>query len=70
MKPKLKRDWVGLKVRTLVELESRCMKIPIGTVCMVKLNRAGLTLETEKCPNCGVALYIRRVQEWCVEIID
>lgn len=68
-KPRLKRDWVGRKVRTVVMMRNGNMEIPIGTVCEVTYNRGGLTLKTEPCDCCGVAIYITRVPERDVRLL-
>lgn len=60
--PKLKRDYKGLKVKTLVPLNNRFMEIPAGTVCVVQEAWSyWVTLGTEPCPHCGVRVFIRKV---------
>lgn len=68
-KPKLKRDWVGRQVRTLRELRNGNENIRVGTVLTVKENRGGLHLVSERCPHCGVSVYIRGVPEWHVQLL-
>lgn len=68
-KPRLKRDWKGLHVRSLIELKNGHERIPSGTVFTVRENCRGLRLEGPKCPRCGVSVFITRVREWDVEII-
>lgn len=59
----LKRDWNGRYVKTKVELTNGHTRIPKGTVLRVRENYAGLRLETEACPHCGVSVFITRVPE-------
>ena len=68
-KPRLKRDWIGRKVRTLRELRNYWGMIPAGTVCAVDDNHSGLRLATEPCDHCGVKIYISRVPESDVELL-
>ncbi len=69
-RPKRKMDWDGLKVKTLVDLHTNRMKVPAGTVCTVTRNYAGLSLEVAACSKCGVSIYIKKVRERDVVIID
>lgn len=68
-KPKLKRDWIGRKVRTLVELRSGIATIPLGAILEVYGNRGGLFLRSDACPHCGVMVHVRGVPEWDVEVL-
>ena len=68
-KPKLKRGWEGLRVRTKRELRSGMYRFPSGTECRVIRNYGGLSLETETCKTCGVSVFITRVPEEAVEIL-
>lgn len=68
-KPKLKRDWVGRRVQTLIELRNGWGVIPAGTVLMVDRNHAGLALISDPCDHCGLAVSIRRVPESAVELL-
>lgn len=61
--PKLKRDWIGRKVRTKVVLRNGVMEIPEGTVLRVTHNHAGLRLVSDACEHCGVRVYISKVPE-------
>ena len=69
-KPKRKCDWEGLKVRSLRVLRNGNIKIPSGSKFTVTRNYGGLTLESDQCPNCGVSVYITRVPEHDVEILE
>ena len=68
--PKLKRDWVGLQVRTTVPLKSGYMEFPEGTILTVIENYGGLRLKGPKCPHCGVSIFISGVPERDVVILD
>ena len=67
--PKLKKDWVGLKVVTLREIRNRLTIIPAGTECIVEKNYGGLRLSTKPCKCCGVGIFITKVPEEDVDII-
>lgn len=69
MKPKLKRDWVGRKVRSLHAMQNGYYVIPKGTVFVVVVNRGGLRLRTEPCKCCGVSCFISKVRESSVELL-
>lgn len=69
-RPKLKRDWEGRKVRTLLPMRNGMMEIPAGTVCTVRRNYAGLRLSTDPCSCCGVRVSISKVGECDVELLD
>lgn len=69
-RPKLKRDWIGLTVKTVCELRNGYTCIPPGTVCKVADYCRGLKLKTAKCPHCGLAAYITRVPERDVVIVS
>ncbi|KKN36053.1 hypothetical protein LCGC14_0777480 [marine sediment metagenome] len=76
-KPKLKRDWIGRRVRALralshgrfVDGRSHHMAIPEGKILTVTHSWNGLTLRTDPCPSCGVRLFITRVSEHDVELL-
>jgi len=61
--PKLKRDYIGLIVKTKWELENHHEVIPQGTICKVTYAKGGLTLKTKSCKCCKVAVYLRCVSE-------
>jgi hypothetical protein len=56
-RPKLKRDWVGLNVRLLAEVETKGGAIfPIGTIMEVTRNFGGLHLTAVRaCKECRLA---------------
>lgn len=68
--PRLKRDWVGLKVITRRDMQTSMIVIPLGTECTVIRNYGGLNLTTSKCESCGVRMRINKVPESYVDIID
>lgn len=61
MWPKLKRDHIGLMVKTIVPMRNGMINIPTGTICKVEYARGGLSLETQPCEKCGVSVFIRKV---------
>jgi len=69
-KPKRKKDWVGLRVRSRKDLRNALGKIPAGTIFTVNRNYAGLQLESDPCPHCGVRFFITKVSERDVTIIE
>lgn len=60
-------DWVGMRVRSKVALRNGNNSMPAGTIYTVSYARSGLTMESEKCPCCGVSQYIRSVPPRDVE---
>ena len=69
MIPKLKRDWVGLRVRSLVPLANGYVRVPAGTLFEVRRNYSGLALLSLPCGACGVQAYMSHVPETAVEIV-
>lgn len=67
--PRLKRDWVGRKVRTRRELRNGMGIIPAGTVVTVTSNHSGLSLSTDSCGSCGVRVLISKVPERDVDLL-
>lgn len=67
--PKLKRDWIGRKVRTKNVLRNGNSIIPAGTELIVADNHSGLRLRSEPCEHCGVSIYITRVPESSVTLL-
>ena len=53
--------WLGELVITNNSISSSVGRVSGGTVCTVKHKRAGLKIQTPKCPHCGVSLGITRV---------
>lgn len=72
-KPKLKRDWVGRRVRLVNRVVSRGGKIfEAGTVMNVIRNHSGLHLTAEQvCDKCGLGdlHWVRGVSEDSVELL-
>jgi hypothetical protein len=68
--PKLKRDWKGLKVKTLVPLQNGAITIERGTILTVVENHNGLKLHKDPCPHCGVGVFITKVPEYDVVIVE
>lgn len=66
------RDWAGLKVRTLVELENGYVTIPIGTIADVDghVGGFGLSLVCAPCSHCGMRAHISKVSTASVEPIN
>lgn len=73
--PKLKRDWVGRKVRTRYELANGDVIIPAGAVLTVRHNGGarqqggGLTLVAPPCECCHVRVFITHVRERDVDLL-
>ena len=69
--PKLKRDAVGLRVRTTTELRNYHVIIPAGSVLTVAGWRTDeLELHSDPCEHCGVRVIIRKVSISWVELIE
>lgn len=68
--PKLKRDWEGLKVKTLRDISTSQMIIPTGTICTVERNYGGLFMHSDQCELCGVSMKVIKVLERDVELIS
>lgn len=69
-KPKRKRDWHGLKVRSRQEFRNGLGSVPAGTVFTVERNFSGMHLISDPCQCCGVRFRISKVPEADVEIIE
>lgn len=67
--PRLIRDYVGLRVLTLVELRNGYVIIPAHTIANISratgYNR--ITLTGEKCSCCGIKIHIGRVHKQCLK---
>ncbi len=68
-KPRLKRDWIGRKVRVRRTMVNGLMEIPAGAIATVRKNLGGLDLTSEPCPHCGIKINIRKVKEFDVELL-
>lgn len=66
---RLKRDWIGLIVRSTREFANGYAVFPEGTLFEVIENRAGLTLKSLPCEHCGLSMLIRKIPEHRVKII-
>lgn len=69
-KPKLKRDWIGLRVRSRHAIQNGLGTVPAGTMFTVTDSYAGLRMTSDKCPACGVQFYVSRVNQASVEIVE
>lgn len=68
--PRLKRDWVGRRVRARCALRNGLMAVPKGAVLTVRRGHDRyVDLSTVACESCGVAVYIRRVAVVDVELL-
>lgn len=68
--PKLKRDHIGLTVKTLTILRNGFCEIPAGTICTVTYSRGGLHLLSDPCKLCGIRISITKVSYKNVELIN
>ncbi len=68
-KPKLKRDWIGRRVRALRALSNGNLTVPPGKILTVARNWKGLELVSDPCPHCGVKIRITRVSVHSVELL-
>lgn len=59
--PKLRRDWVGKRVRITNEIRNGIMTIPVGAICTVRNIYRGADLVGPACKCCGVAIHISKV---------
>lgn len=62
--------WKGRRVRALYNLTSGSQSVQKGTILTIKAKASGFTLETPRCPHCGVAVFIRKVESTAVELVD
>jgi len=60
-RPKLMRDWNGLRVKSLRRLSNGWAAMPPGTVYTVTHNHGGLHLRSDPCPECGLEFKITKV---------
>lgn len=51
--PELKRDWIGLRVRTLCPLSNRMCQVPAGSQGKVTSYHRGFAVEFNGCSACG-----------------
>lgn len=67
--PRLKRDWVGRRVRVKRELRNGNMVVSPGAIATVTQFYRGLRLESEPCEHCGVGVSITQVPEHAVDLL-
>lgn len=58
--PKLRRDWIGAKVKLLRKFVLHSKIVPEGTICFVEFAHCGADLTTDPCPSCGVQVRIHK----------
>lgn len=63
-------DWVGCTVELAREVRNGWAVATVGTRARVTYARGGLTLETDACKCCGLALRVTRVPPHCVRLIE
>lgn len=69
-KPKLMKDWVGLRVKSIKTIANGSYQMPAGTIFSVENTYRGLTLRREPCSHCRVELYVTKVSVNDVEIVE
>ena len=69
---RLVKDWEGMRVRTVCALTNGWGKMPKGSIVTVASagSGAGLRLQGDPCPCCGVVITIARVRSTDVEPVD
>jgi len=67
---KLKRDYVGLKVRTTKALRNGSIEIPAGTVLEIESWYRGAAIWTPPCECCGVRMYMTKVPQSALEPLE
>lgn len=67
--PKLKRDWIGRKVRAIRPFSNALGDVAIGTTMIVDGYYRGLRLRREPTADTRVPVEITRVPEWFVELL-
>ena len=67
--PRLKRDYIGRRVRTKRVLRNGNVVISPGTIATVTQYYRGFRLETEPCEHCGVGVNITQVPEHDVDLL-
>lgn len=64
------KQLIGKRVVSDVALESGWgLKLPAGTIFIIKGAHYGLSLRSETCPRCGASLYITRVDRSQVSLL-
>jgi len=68
--PKLKRDYVGLRVRIIKPIGNHGgERAEVGRTATVKGWFQGLKLKVDVCDKCGTKMYITHVDPYSVELI-
>jgi hypothetical protein len=67
--PKLKRDYAGLRVRLLREIQNGYIIMPAGAVLEVGGWYGGLELTGPRCACCGMRPFMRKVPIADVELL-
>ena len=60
----------GRKVELMREVQTRQMRIPVGTVMTIRGKFKGLELETEPCDHCGVVMRVARLHPSSVRLLQ
>lgn len=68
-RPKLKRDWVGLRVRARRDLKNAHGIIAAGATLVVYGSHGGLKMTADRCDCCGYRPSITGVSEDSVDIV-
>lgn len=68
--PRLKRDWVGKRVRTVRTMRNGVSALPAGAMATVESYSRGAILKLDRCECCGVAPYISRVPGDWFEFVE
>lgn len=64
------KDMVGMEVKTTREVRNRAgIVVPEGKIVRIAGFGRAFTIETEKCPHCGLSAYISGVTRDDVELI-
>lgn len=61
--PKRKRDRIGMTCETAMPIKNRITSLPAGARVKIVGWYRGAEISTERCPACGVSVYITRVPE-------
>lgn len=68
--PRLKRDYVGLRVRVIRPIRNGGGdSAEVGRTATVRGWYKGLDLKVDICDKCGTVMYVSRVPESAVELI-
>lgn len=64
------RELKGLRARTTRELSNGWATIAAGTLVTITGKRSGLTIRTERCPHCSVAVHMTKVRPEDLELVE